>query len=72
MAARMRQGYGVTWLAVVHWMVDGGRTRRRITLARTWYRSNQRLALQRTPVPRSESMQGRYAAPAAQCISRRR
>ena len=34
MAAQMRQGDGVTWLAVVHWMVDGGRTRRRITLAR--------------------------------------
>src|SRR5579862_611930 len=34
MAAQMRQGYGVTWLAVVHRMVDGGSTRRRITLAR--------------------------------------
>ena len=34
MAAQMRQGDGVTWLAVVHWMVDGGRPRRRITLAR--------------------------------------
>src|SRR6202044_2573815 len=32
MAAQMRQGDGVTWLAVVHWMVDGGRPRRRITL----------------------------------------
>ena len=28
MAAQMRQGDGVTWLAVVHRMVDGGSTRR--------------------------------------------